>query len=191
MKLLHLLALAAVVSATSHAPAAFAGDGVAKIKVTLKPAGSFVAESADLKVRGKVTRSGNQVTAEDIILDLDTLKTGIPLRDKHMKEKYLETGKPEFRYAQLMRAQGSGGKLVGELKIHGVTQKFEGTYELSGGKFNGTFPLTIPGFKIEAPRYMGVGVKDEVQVEISIPESLAGRSPASVPSNTKANPRRR
>jgi hypothetical protein len=173
---------------------AFAGDGTIKIKVSLKPAGSFVAESEDVKVRGKVQRNGTQVKAEDIILDLDTLKTGISLRDRHMKEKYFETGKSGFKYAQLMRAEGNGGKLSGEVSIHGVTRPFNGTYTLESGKFIGSFKLKVTEFGMEAPKYMGVGVSDEVTVDISLPESLASRAPSSVRAapqpKAKALPRR-
>jgi polyisoprenoid-binding protein YceI len=175
-----LLALRGSLVCFALAQSALAGDGEIKISVTLKPAGSFVAESSEVKVRGKATRAGAGFSVEYVLLDLDTLKTGISLRDRHMKERYFETGKTQFKWAQLLRAQGSGGRFTGELKMHGVTRKIAGTYEVGGGRFKGNFPLKISEFGIEAPKYMGVGVSDDVKVEISIPEAVANRAPSSV-----------
>ena len=66
--------------------------GRCKISVSLSPAGSFVAQSSQVVIRGTAIRSGDKVSASNIALKIDTLKTGISLRDEHMNHKYFESG---------------------------------------------------------------------------------------------------
>src|SRR5207248_2442418 len=85
-----------------------------KVMVELNPGGSFVAQSNS--VQGSVIRStNNSYFAKDIKLALDTLKSGIDLRDSHMKNKYFEIGK--FPIASLLQGTASGGKFTGQLSI--------------------------------------------------------------------------
>src|SRR4051812_12504401 len=79
--------------------------------VSLSPAGSFIAQSNALEVRGKATRAGDSVSASNVALKLDSLKTGIDLRDEHMKKKYFETDK--YPEAVLTQATGKDGKFTG------------------------------------------------------------------------------
>ena len=70
-------------------------------------------------------------SAIDVIVGMHDVQTGIALRDRHMKEKYLEEGK--FPKAQLhversrLTVPASGKQLNseadGQLTLHGVTQK--------------------------------------------------------------------
>jgi polyisoprenoid-binding protein YceI len=146
----------------------FAQAGEVKIHVKLSPAGSFTAESSAVEVKGETKKAGAQLSAKSIELDLNSLKTGIGLRDRHMKEKYFETEK--FPKAILSQASGKDGKFTGSLTVHGVTQPISGTYELSGGKFVGKFGTKISAYNISKPKYMGVGADDDVEVEVTLPE---------------------
>ena len=94
--------------------------------VELSPAGSFKAKTNEVK--GEATLTGDTVTADNIVVKLVGLKTGISLRDKHATEKYLEVGK--FPDAVLTNATGKGGKGHGKLKIRGIEKDVEGTGSL-------------------------------------------------------------
>jgi polyisoprenoid-binding protein YceI len=144
---------------------ALAETGVV-VQANLSPAGNFQGKSA--QVKGVATQKGDTVNASNIIIHLQSLNTGIELRDKHMKDKYLEVGK--FPDAVLTEAHGQGGKGTGKLKIHGVEHEVTGTYEIVGGKeLTANFPIHLSDYKIEGIRYMGVGVKDEANITVTLP----------------------
>jgi polyisoprenoid-binding protein YceI len=133
--------------------------------VNLSPAGNFQAKTNSVTGSAKVT--GDSVTATNIKVPMNSLKTGIELRDKHMKEKYIETAK--FPDAELIEATGKGGKGRGKLKFHGVEKEVTGTYKIVGKEMEAEFPIKLSEFGITGIKYMGVGVKDDVKVTITVP----------------------
>ena len=138
----------------------------AVVQAQLSPAGNFQAKTA--QVKGTATLKGDQVSAQKVVIPLSTLATGIELRDKHMKDKYLEVGK--FPDAELIEATGKGGQGRGKLKIRGIEKEVTGTYQVIGGKeLEAKFPIKLSDFKIDGIRYMGVGVKDEANVTVTLP----------------------
>jgi hypothetical protein len=145
----------------------FAGDGEVKIKVFLSPAGSFTAKSAELETKKSTSRSGGAFKAGQIELNLNTLKTGISLRDTHMRDRYFETSK--YPKAILRDVLGKDGKWKGTLVIRETAKPISGTYETEGNQLIATFRTKMSDFKIPPARYMGVGAKDEVEVEARLP----------------------
>ena len=136
----------------------------ATANVVLHPAGSFKLKTAEVK--GTATALGDGFEAKDIVVDLRHVETGISLRDNHTK-KHLEVEK--FPEATLVSAQGKNGKGEGVIKIRGIEQKITGTYEIEDGKLVAHFPVKLSEFKIEGIKYMGVGVDDEVKIDVKIP----------------------
>lgn len=136
----------------------------ASVAVALTPAGDFVGKTADLK--GEVTVVGNEYSAQNIVVNLKNLKTGVALRDKHT-QKHLQTDK--FPEAVLVQAKGKDGKGVGQIKIKGITKEIAGTYTVSGNMLNAEFPLKLSDFEIKGIKYMGIGVEDEVKIKVSAP----------------------
>jgi hypothetical protein len=134
------------------------------VDVRLSPAGSFKAKTNDIK--GFVIKKNGKLEAQNVIVDLRNLKTGIVLRDEHT-QKHLETTK--FPDATLALASGANGKGTGKIKIRGIEKDIEGTYEEQGSKLRAEFPLKVSDFNITGIRYMGVGVKDEIKVEVVLP----------------------
>jgi polyisoprenoid-binding protein YceI len=151
---------------------AFANE--VRVQVTLRPAGSFIARSSALAVKGTAAADGAAVSATDLVLDLDSLKTGIDLRDQHMRKKYFETDK--YPQALLKSATGKDGQFTGELTLHGVTKPVRGTYTLQGEKLLAKFATKLTDFNIAQPKYLGVGVEDDVQVEVELPAKPQGKS---------------
>jgi len=137
--------------------------------VKLSPAGSFDASSA--KVVGFATKEGDTFKAQNVVVDLNDMKTGIELRDDHMKKKYLEVEK--FPTATLKSASGKGGDFQGELEVHGVTKPVTGKYEVTGDSVKAKFTVKMSDFNIAKAKYMGVGAKDEIAIESTIPIQVA------------------
>ncbi len=129
------------------------------------PVGAFTAEGE--KVSGGFT------------VDLEKLETGISLRDRHMKEKYLEVGKfpkAELKLTSLKLPKALDGSNVaykeipfeGSFKVHGVEKPVKGTADVTvdGGKLSGvaTFAIKLSDFKIDIPKFAGITMAEDVKV---------------------------
>src|SRR5262249_16986206 len=138
--------------------------GVA-IDVKVNPRGDFTAKTNE--VTGFAIQSGDTVKAEHIVVKLKNFKTGMQLRDKHMTEKYLETGK--YPEAVLISATGQGGKGKGKMKLRGIEKDIAGTYKIDGDELVAEFPLKMSDFGISGVKYMGVGASDDMVIHVTIP----------------------
>lgn len=113
-----------------------------------------------------------------ITVPLANLKTGIDLRDRHMREKYLQAG--TYPNAELVVAKSaihmppSGGDASGDasgtMKLHGKTKTVNVHYAArrdgSAMKVGGSVHIDMRDYGIDVPSYMGVTVKPEVDVEV-------------------------
>ena len=137
--------------------------------------GSF--EARTKSVSGEVTASaaepGNLTGA--LRVDLQTLETGIAVRDRHMRDTYLEVEKgPEFAVATVdqIRVEKLDGKSTfkGTLLLHGQRQEVTGSADLQqrAGRIRvqAQFPIKVSAFQIPKPTYLGVGVRDESQIKV-------------------------
>ena len=117
-------------------------------------------------------------------VDLASLQTGIGLRDRHMKDKYLEIGRGDaFTTARLEeirieRAEEGSMPFHAKLTLHGEQHTISGMADLQGqsdGRMGvrARFPISLTAFGIQPPRYLGVGVRDEVQVQLTAVSSHA------------------
>lgn len=139
-------------------------DTGATVDVVLNPMGDFKAKTSEVK--GQATQKGDEVSAENIIVNLKSLKTGVELRDKHT-QKHLETDK--FPEAVLLKATGKGGKGTGRIKIRGIEKDIAGTYTVSGDSLSADFPLSLADFDMKDINYMGIGVEDTVTLHVTVP----------------------
>lgn len=137
----------------------------ANVDVKLSPAGSF--KLVTKEVKGKATKQGNSVSAENIVVVLKNVSSGISLRDEHTKNKYLEVSK--FPDATLISAKGENGKGTGVIKIKGIEKPISGTYTIKGNELAAQFELKLSDFGIKGIKYMGVGVNDIVKVSVNVP----------------------
>ncbi len=136
----------------------------ASVDVNLTPAGSFKGKTAD--VNGFATMKGDEVIAQNIVVNLQSLKTGVELRDKHTL-KHLEVTK--YPQAVLLMGKGRGGKGVGKIRIRGIEKPIEGTYKVNGSELTAEFKLSLKDFNITGIKYMGIGVEDQVALQVSVP----------------------
>ena len=120
----------ALISVLMLASTSFAQEKSMKAYITLFPAGDFVASTSDITGNAEMV-SATEVKAQNVKINLSTLKTGLELRDEHAKSKYLEVQK--YPEAALVSATGKNGKESGVLRLHGKEVQVEGTYTLLGG----------------------------------------------------------
>jgi polyisoprenoid-binding protein YceI len=157
------------------------GQGEVRVICPMTVGGSFDAKTTAL--RGSVTASASGSSAFDgsIAVDLRTLDTGIGLRNKHLRENYLEVEKgPGFDMATLSEIDLKGfspdapegkGSFAGLLMLHGTTKTVAGAVDVrqvgAGLRVKASFPVTLADYRIPNARYLGIGVKDTVQVQVA------------------------
>lgn len=130
------------------------------VKVSLSPAGSFEAKTAKLK--GDVKVVGEKITAEQLWVKTEELKTGVDLRDEHF-HKHLNYEKfPKITLSK-MEAQNGTGK--GTLSVNDVKQDVTFKYKkINPKKLEAEFELIPSKFNLKKAEYMGIGVEDKVVI---------------------------
>lgn len=167
-------AVAVACLAPTLADAAFSRSGTPNVQFTATgPAGlKIVGTSHELDVRD----DGTSVT---ISVPLANLDTGIGLRNKHMREKYLEVDK--FPRAELavkradLKVPEAGAQTSAEadgtMLLHGVSRPAHFSYksrrDAAGVHVTGSVRVNINDHGIAVPSYLGVTVKPDVDVELS------------------------
>jgi polyisoprenoid-binding protein YceI len=135
-----------------------------------------------LKIEGKtgavtVTEGEKTLTVEVTLKDLTT---GIALRDRHMRDKYLEVEKFPTTKLEVDKAAlqfpAPGGSVSGEAKgmysLHGKQKELPFKYKASCNtasvcNVTGNIAMNINDFGITIPVYLGVTMKPDVTVDIS------------------------
>lgn len=133
----------------------------------------IVIKGEGLGAKGELIEDQKTLSGE-LIVDLTSLKTGIDLRDNHMKDKYLQvkdfpTAKLTITKMPIPEKLSGEVKFSGEMEVHGVTKKIEGMATLSSSENGVTvkaeFPLKLSDYKIEIPSYKGITVAEKVKVK--------------------------
>lgn len=142
----------------------------------------FNATAIGLKFQGKGEGPTGSVQVDTAVVGtfkfkMDTLDTGIGLRNQHMKEKYLETAK--YPYGELKVEGVTGFKkdspegsypFTGTLTIHSVAKPVTGTVQVQkageGLQIKAEFDTKVSYFSIPLPAYAGVALKDDVKVVV-------------------------
>jgi hypothetical protein len=175
-----LLALA-LTAAAADGPQWSIASGDVRVLCPMTIGGSFEAKTSSLS--GTLGVAGTQpiVLSGSLSVDLRTLDSGIAMRNGHMRERYLEVDKGEgFAKAVLSEIRLTDAKddsfkgataFSAKLSLHGTSRPVAGRAEVrregAAMRIEASFPVSIPEFGIEKPRYLGVGVKDEVRVKVS------------------------
>jgi YceI-like domain len=171
------LVASGVSGAQSHSWTMATGD--VRVTCPLTVGGSFEARTTALKGRLSVDPATTALAGE-LSVALKTLDTGISLRNQHMLDNYLEVQKSEdFETAVLSNidvgpltsgvAKGQS-RFTARLRLHGTTQEGAGQATISergaSVRVEASFPVRISDYAISDPRYLGVGVKNEVVVRV-------------------------
>lgn len=152
-----------------------------RVVCTMTVGGSFDAKTTALS--GSLTPAEHHSPTFDgsFAVDLRTLDTGISLRNDHLRGEYLEVDKaPEYASATLSEIELKGlnvdapegkGSFTGSLMLHGAQKPVNGTVEVrkagSSLRVKASFPINLSDYNISEPRYLGIGVKNTVQVEVN------------------------
>ena len=167
-------AVALVLALSSAAGAAVTQTGPAAASFTGKGPAGFKLEGKSDQVL--VKQDGTRVA---VSVPLATLDTGIEVRNRHMREKYLETDKYPNATLLVERSsiklpaegatvQGSGR---GEMTLHGKTKPvtFQYVIRRENGVYvaEGRVPLNMKEFDINIPSYLGVTVKPDVETAVT------------------------
>lgn len=153
------------------------GDVVVVCPLTV--GGSFEAKTRSLS--GSLTAGDGGSFEGALTVDLSSLDTGIGLRNTHLRERYLEVQRGEgFSHARLTEVvlesagaavDGGGSGFTASFTVHGVTRPVRGTATLTrrgeGMRVEAAFPVSLPAHEIPKPRYLGVGVRDDVEVRVA------------------------
>jgi polyisoprenoid-binding protein YceI len=139
-----------------------------------------------LKIHGKGTGPAGTLTVSDhcvsgfLAVDLASLETGIGLRDRHLKEEYLQVDRyPEARLTFSHLDVGAvpegptfGAVAVpfeGTLRLHGVEKPVTGQAKVSRNDARLTvsaqFSIRLGDFGVGVPKYMGITVAEKVDVK--------------------------
>ena len=185
MNLKNLRIVVAVLAATAALGGTASADsdkyqisgGQVVVVCPLTVGGGFEAKTE--AITGSVSIGSDQPLAVGgaLAVDLRTLKTGIGMRDRHMKENYLEVEKgPSFGTATLedIKIDKLDGKTSfnATLVLHGERRSITGSATLErrdgGYRVQAEFPVKVSHYNISKPSYLGVGVQDEIRIKIAL-----------------------
>ena len=124
----------------------------------------------------------NQVNGKysgDLRLNLKSLKTGISLRDKHLKEKYLKVNEKGKDFATLkvvdfVFPEGKKGKvkLKAKLRLNNVEREVSIKLKLKpqgkGVSVKGGFDIILTDYGIEIPSFKGITVAEKVEISVDL-----------------------
>jgi polyisoprenoid-binding protein YceI len=157
------------------------GQGEVRVTCSMTVGGSFEVTTTAISGSVAPASDGSPALEGNLVVDLRTLDTGIGLRNRHLRESYLEVDKtPGFEIATLSEIHLAGldarmpegkGSFTGLLRLHGMSNPVTGPVDVraagAGRRVRASFPVDLPAHAIPKPRYLGVGVKDTVHVEVT------------------------
>lgn len=170
--------------------------GEVRVRCRLTMGGSFDAVTPRIAGVLELENAGVSGVAGEIRVPLDTLDTGMGLRNAHLRETYLEVDRgEEYREAVLsaielaepfppgVRDHETG--FAGLLSLHAVERRVEGEARLMRRdgrvRVEAEFPLSLAEFAIPPPRYLGVGVRDEIRITVTFDATVAPSPPGAPP----------
>ena len=154
--------------------------GEVRVRCRMTVGGSFDAVTSAISGTLRGEPLDPRYTGE-LRVALATLDTGIELRNEHLRNSYLELDRgPEFLHAVLSSIVLAATPLAsdrrqetrfsGTLTLHGVQRTVGGEAELRrrDGRMQveAQFSLSLDAFDIPPPRYLGIGVRDAIEVTV-------------------------
>lgn len=132
-----------------------------------------------MKIEGTSSALDVKDDAKALVVDvpLAPLHTGIALRDRHMRDEYLEVAKyPDARLTvdrtaiQLPKGSPVDARARGQLTLHGQTHGISFQYRAAqsgdGIDVRGTLHVQMTDYGIAVPNYLGVTVKPGVDIDV-------------------------
>lgn len=140
-------------------------------------------ESNDMRGRARLQRTGDRLALEEVeaIIPVMTLKTGLGVRDEHMRQRIFTTADgalPDVRFIARGAecAPSSGSQMVcrmsGELTIRGCSRPFTMALHVrpqgSGFRASGEGVVRLSAYGIAPPSQLGVTTEDEVKLRLEL-----------------------
>jgi polyisoprenoid-binding protein YceI len=183
------LALALVAALT--ASAALADSRAYEIRKDVKNVAEFHAEDSYDAFDGKTNNLSGTIVADpakpcaasvELTVDMSSLDTRVALRNREMRELYLETSKfptATFKSLSVAAPESIGNnqpteiKVTGDFTLHGVTKRMTIPVRvvlIPDGRIHVTsmFSVKLPEFGINVPKNILVTVNDEVPVRLDV-----------------------
>lgn len=171
-------------------------SGEVRVRCRLTVGGSFDAVTSRISGALRLEDGGAPGLPGQVRVRLDSLDTGMGLRNRHLRETYLEVDRgEEFREAVLIEVEladplpsGAGDHetgFAGLLSLHGMERPVKGEARIMRRdgrvRVEAEFPLSLAEFAIPPPRYLGVGVRDEIRITVSFDAAIASSPPGAPP----------
>lgn len=142
----------------------FAQANDVQLNITLNPLGKFQAKSIHLE--GELKRFDKTITAEKLWVKIETLKTGIGLRDwlfyKHLHAKE----HPEIVMTGILASHGMGR---GFLSVNGFIKQVHFDYsENADKKLVARFFVRPADYQLKGSTFIFIKVEDYVEVVVTI-----------------------
>jgi polyisoprenoid-binding protein YceI len=124
-------------------------------------------------LRGTLENKGDSVSGFGVF-SLESLETGIDLRDQHMKNKYLEVNKYPVTKLTLdpipLHKATAEIPFHGTLELHGQKKPIGGTVTLNPDnsklRANFSFTLKLSDFHIEPPSFAKITIQDAIKISV-------------------------
>jgi polyisoprenoid-binding protein YceI len=147
----------------------------------------FLSEATMEKFEGITNKIDGYMMSEDISkligsefyfeVDLNSVKTGNGLMERHMREDYLQTDKYQFtnikgKITEAVKISETEYNIKAgtQMFIHGVTHDIiipGKIYILQNGiKIKSNYSIKLPDYKIEVPKFMFMRVSEEIKLEL-------------------------
>ena len=178
-----LTCVSASAFAAATGPAKFAvSSGKVEFAATGRPSAIKI-NGEGTEPKGQLEVGKDQAVKGNIDFDLNTLTTGISLRDTHMKEKYLEVGKYPKASVKIEKvdlpkdfltkdaADASNVPFTGTLRLKDVEHPIAGTCDLkkdhSKISVAAHFDIKLGDYHIDVPKWAGITVAEDVKVNVT------------------------
>ena len=109
--------------------------------------------------------TGNKITSLSLSIPAGDLKTGIDMRDSHMREKILKEKPVTFSSVKGCELKDNKCLILGELQIADHKKQVEIEITKAKNKLFFNYDLLLSQHGIEAPKFMGVEVKDKIEIK--------------------------
>jgi hypothetical protein len=157
-------------------------QGEVRVYCPMTVGGGFEAKTRAVTGSLALASARPPVLTGGLSVDLGTLDTGIGLRNEHLRSNYLEVGRGEG-FGQAVLTDIHVGDVdpstfegrtsfTGEFRLHGARNQVKGQADIRRDglaiRVEASFPVTLAEYGIAKPQYLGVGVRTEVQVKVSL-----------------------
>lgn len=134
---------------------------------------SFLKIKGEAKLLKHDLKTENNLVTDVFVLDLNSLNTGIDLRDEHLKEKYLKTKDHPKATLEVVGGEKSALDFTGEkelkanLTLAGKTKEVLVKAQRENNKVEAKLELKLSDFGVDIPSWSGITVSDLVKVNTS------------------------